>query len=226
MASTAAVSRRLLFASHGRRACSTACLVRQHPVDQSSGRQRQFSTSQAVTRGHHRESWRRLSGTGKVPAAPVSMSTGREFSARSSSTCPGAGTPLLTPAGPLSGQNIVPGASDSDSDDHTNEIDPPESDYFIPQIVHEGGVSVGRKKRVLVLCTGGTLTSEFWSCVGLRSRPLLIVHAVAVAPNPSGALEPVPGAFTDFMKSLLELASGRGEDGACRRSLCNSCFVS
>jgi len=121
-----------------------------------------------------------------VPAAPVSMSTGREFSARSSSTCPGAGTPLLTPAGPLSGQNIVPGASDSDSDDHTNEIDPPESDYFIPQIVHEGGVSVGRKKRVLVLCTGGTLT---------------------MAPNPSGALEPVPGAFTDFMKSLLELAS-------------------
>ncbi|EJK49643.1 hypothetical protein THAOC_31455 [Thalassiosira oceanica] len=59
-----------------------------------------------------------------------------------------------------------------------------------------------------------------------RSAGERLFHPADLAPNPSGALEPVPGAFTDFMKSLLELASGRGEDGACRRSLCNSCFVS
>ena len=167
-ASNAAVSRRLLFASHGRRACSTVCLVRQPPVDQSP-RQRRFSTSlsaaaAAVTRGHrHRRELRRVSisrsGVGEVPAAMVDeamrsiQSTWWGFATRSSSTCPSAGTPLLTPAGPLFGRdNIAPGDESADSD-YSDEV-------FIPQVnFREEGV--GGKKRVLVLCTGGTLTSEF-----------------------------------------------------------------
>ena len=154
MASTAAVSRRLLLASHWRRACSTACLALQHPVDQWS-EQRQFSTL-GKRRADRRLPTARTLSRG-LHSAPVGISTSRGFATKSSSTCA-----LLKPAGQLSGHDsIVPGASDSDSDDHTNKIDPPESDYFIPQIVHEGGV--GRRKRVLVLCTGGTLTSEFWS---------------------------------------------------------------
>ena len=111
--------------------------------EQGSDTRDKTSTARTLSRGLH--------------SAPVGISTSRGFATKSSSTCA-----LLKPAGQLSGHDsIVPGASDSDSDDHTNKIDPPESDYFIPQIVHEGGV--GRRKRVLVLCTGGTLTSEFWS---------------------------------------------------------------
>ena len=87
-----------------------------------------------MTRGHrHRRELRRVS--------------------ISRSTCPSAGTPLLTPAGPLFGRdNIAPGDESADSD-YSDEV-------FIPQVnFREEGV--GGKKRVLVLCTGGTLTSEF-----------------------------------------------------------------
>ena len=72
-------------------------------------------------------------------------------------------------------------------------VEPPESDFFfIPQVkLHDGDGS--KRKRVLVLCTGGTLT---------------------MAPNPdnSGALSPVPGALTDFMKSMLELTNEKMPD--------------
>ena len=81
------------------------------------------------------------------------QSTWWGFATRSSSTCPSAGAPLLTPAGQLFGRdNIAPGEVSADSD-YSDEV-------FIPQVnFREDGV--GGKKRVLVLCTGGTLTSEF-----------------------------------------------------------------
>ena len=80
----------------------------------------------------------------------------------------------------------------------TERVKPLESEYFfIPQNNNQSrntpndyvrGGDVGRRKRVLVLCTGGTLT---------------------MAPNSEkgGALSPVPGALTDFMKSMLELTN-------------------
>ena len=43
-----------------------------------------------------------------------------------------------------------------------------------------------RKKRVLILCTGGTLT--------MAKNPLL-----------DNALAPVPGALTDYLKTMTEL---------------------
>ena len=62
--------------------------------------------------------------------------------------------------------------------------------FSYPKIIIDDvrGGDVGRRKRVLVLCTGGTLT---------------------MAPNSEkgGALSPVPGALTDFMKSMLELTN-------------------
>jgi len=78
-------------------------------------------------------------------------------------------------------------------DNLTERVKPSESDYFfIPQVkLHDG--DGGQRKRVLVLCTGGTLT---------------------MAPNPDmgGALSPVPGALTDFMKSMLELTNPKMPD--------------
>lgn len=119
------------------------------------------------------------------------------------------GEPLLSPAGLLFdsyGMNLakhdVPRSEDEledcllpkDDDNLTEHVKPPESDFFfIPQVEvhgeayprHEDG---RRRKRVLVLCTGGTLT---------------------MVPDPSkgGALAPLPGAVTDFMKSMLELSN-------------------
>ena len=117
------------------------------------------------------------------------------------------GTPLLTPAGSLFDHETIMNpttfASDNDheceldvtllpKDDEnlTEHIEAPESDFFfIPQVkLHDGDGS--QRKRVLVLCTGGTLT---------------------MAPNPEqdGALSPVPGALTDFLKSMLELTNDK-----------------
>jgi len=85
--------------------------------------------------------------------------------------------------------NLLPRAGDN----LTEVVRPPESEYFfIPQVKLHDGDGSGRK-RVLVLCTGGTLT---------------------MAPNPEkgGALSPVPGALTDFMKSMLELTNDKMPD--------------
>jgi len=92
---------------------------------------------------------------------------------------------LQKPAGPL----YMNGRIDQDKPDHgehsTTLIKPGHSDFFIPEVpLHEND---GRKRnRVLVLCTGGTLT---------------------MAPDPSkgGALAPVEGAVTTYMKEMNEL---------------------
>ena len=92
------------------------------------------------------------------------------------------GKSLHTPAGPLhEGKSIIqkPGGGDG-----TTLIKPENSDFFIPQVAlsEDDG---RRKKRVLVLCTGGTLT---------------------MAPDPkTGALAPVEGAVTTYMKEMDEL---------------------
>lgn len=117
------------------------------------------------------------------------------------------GTPLLTPAGSLFDHETLMNPTTFASDnDHENELDllllpkddenltehiqAPESDFFfIPQVkLHDGDGS--QRKRVLVLCTGGTLT---------------------MAPNPEqgGALSPVQGALSDFLKSMLELTNDK-----------------
>lgn len=118
------------------------------------------------------------------------------------SVCPSEGEPLLKPAGLLFDYDNIAcqrSGNDDDLDVHllpkdsdklTERVKPPVSDFFfIPQVnAHEGD---GRqRKRVLVLCTGGTLT---------------------MAPNPDigGALSPVPGALTDFMRSMLELTNDK-----------------
>lgn len=61
------------------------------------------------------------------------------------------------------------------------------SEFFIPQVkLHKGDGS--ERKRVLVLCTGGTLT-------------------MAPHPDKDHALAPVPGALTDYLKSMVELTN-------------------
>lgn len=121
------------------------------------------------------------------------------------SVCPigSKGESLLKPAGLLFNyDNIITSGKDDDLDAHllpkdsdnlTEHVTPPASDYFfIPQ--HSLNAGDGRqRKRVLVLCTGGTLT---------------------MAPNPEkgGALSPVSGALTDFMKSMLELTNAKMPD--------------
>jgi hypothetical protein len=116
-------------------------------------------------------------------------------------SCPGeGGGALLKSAGllfesdniassrrPDDGVRLLP----KDGDNMTERVTPPESDFFfIPQANAHDGSDGRRRKRVLVLCTGGTLT---------------------MAPNPDmgGALSPVPGALTDFMKSMLELTNDK-----------------
>ncbi len=83
------------------------------------------------------------------------------------------GDPLQESAGPLWGPDIV-------GDD--------ESSSFIPEVplyLGEGGRSSSRK-RILILCTGGTLT-------------------MAPDPNQGGALAPVQGAISRYMKDMTEL---------------------
>ena len=124
------------------------------------------------------------------------------------SMCPSAGEPQLTPAGLLFhydsiiapdilddviGENEFDNLIPKDSDNMTELVSPPESDFFIPQVkLHDGDGM--KRKRVLVLCTGGTLT---------------------MAPNPEkgGSLSPVQGALTEFMKkSMLELHNEKMPD--------------
>jgi len=82
------------------------------------------------------------------------------------------GAPLQQPAGPLYGRT-------NDPDGLTPEL----SQDFIPQVaVHDR--EGRRKKRVLVLCTGGTLT---------------------MAPNEQGALAPVQGALVKYLEEMREL---------------------
>ena len=91
------------------------------------------------------------------------------------------GKSLHTPAGPLhDGKSIIHKAGGSDG---TTLIKPDNSDFFIPQVnlFEDDG---RRKKRVLVLCTGGTLT---------------------MAQDKNGALAPVEGAVTTYMKEMNEL---------------------
>jgi len=123
------------------------------------------------------------------------------------SKCPSAGEPQQTPAGLLFHyDSIIPPKIDDDvvgenefdhlipkDDDNITElVTPPESDFFIPQVkLHDGDGM--KRKRVLVLCTGGTLT-------------------MAPDPERGGALAPVQGALTDFMKSMLELSNDKMPD--------------
>ena len=125
------------------------------------------------------------------------------------SNCPSAGEPQQTPAGLLFHYDsiISPKMADDDvigeneydhlipkGDDNITElVTPPESDFFfIPQVkLHDGDGM--KRKRVLVLCTGGTLT-------------------MAPDPDKGGALSPVQGALTDFMKSMLELTNDKMPD--------------
>ena len=93
------------------------------------------------------------------------------------------GRPLQNPAGALLGSDIYDSGDEGDDDDHENP-----SLYnrkFIPEVPLFDGD--GRsKKRILVLCTGGTLT---------------------MAPDAShgGALAPVEGAISQYMSEMNEL---------------------
>jgi len=122
--------------------------------------------------------------------------------------CPSAGEPQQTPAGLLFHyDSIVPpnvlddviGGNEfdhlipKDDDNITELVAPPKSDFFIPQVkLHDGDGM--KRKRVLVLCTGGTLT-------------------MAPDPKKGGSLSPVQGALTEFMKkSMLELQNEKMPD--------------
>eukprot|EP00571_Detonula_confervacea_P013991 CAMPEP_0172305202 /NCGR_PEP_ID=MMETSP1058-20130122/6536_1 /TAXON_ID=83371 /ORGANISM="Detonula confervacea, Strain CCMP 353" /LENGTH=513 /DNA_ID=CAMNT_0013016729 /DNA_START=8 /DNA_END=1549 /DNA_ORIENTATION=+ len=139
---------------------------------------------------------------------PINFRMMASSTTQNKSVCPSSGTPLLTPAGQLFESDcIMSPIAFSDDDTNEDELDiclkdddnltehvkPLESDFFfIPQVkLHDGDGS--QRKRVLVLCTGGTLT---------------------MSPNPDkgGALSPVPGALTDFMKSMLELTNDKMPD--------------
>jgi hypothetical protein len=85
------------------------------------------------------------------------------------------GTPLQKPAGPLFG---VAG------DDNPLAVTPESSEYFIPQVPLHDMDGRQNKKRVLILCTGGTLT---------------------MAPNEQGALAPVQGALLKYLVEMREL---------------------
>jgi len=97
---------------------------------------------------------------------------------------------LQPPAGRLWADDIVPDGDPDDDDDDENNGNMSLLDYrgdrgFIPQVsLHPGD---GRsRKRVLVLCTGGTLT-------------------MAPDPDHGGALAPVQGALSRYMTEMSEL---------------------
>lgn len=86
------------------------------------------------------------------------------------------GKPLQEPAGPLWGPDIY-------EEDHADDFSRP----FIPEVsLYAGEGGRGERKRILVLCTGGTLT-------------------MAPDPKQGGALAPVEGAISRYMKDLSEL---------------------
>ncbi len=86
---------------------------------------------------------------------------------------------LLKPAGPLSDKNTI------SCTDGATVITPEPSQFFIPQVDPYKRERIQRK-RVLVLCTGGTLT-------------------MAPDPEKSGALAPVEGSVTSYMQEMKEL---------------------
>ena len=91
------------------------------------------------------------------------------------------GEPLQEPAGALLGPDIY--HSDDDDDDEDGIARP----TYIPEVsLYEGEGRV--KKRILVLCTGGTLT-------------------MAPDPKQGGALAPVEGAISKYMSKMEELNS-------------------
>ena len=82
------------------------------------------------------------------------------------------GSPLQKPAGSLSGSDVVDGASS-----------------YIPAVpLYNGEGGRGNRKRILILCTGGTLT-------------------MASDPKQGGALAPVQGAISKYMKDMTELGN-------------------
>jgi L-asparaginase len=82
------------------------------------------------------------------------------------------GNPLQKPAGSLRGSDIVDG-------DHP----------YIPEVtMYAGEGGRGERKRILILCTGGTLT-------------------MAPDPKQGGALAPVQGAISNYMKDMPELTN-------------------
>jgi L-asparaginase len=86
------------------------------------------------------------------------------------------GESLQAPAGPLwGGDDVLNDQGTADSDDRT----------FIPQVSLRQGDGRGQK-RVLMLCTGGTLT-------------------MAPDPNQGGALAPVEGALSKYLQEMNEL---------------------
>lgn len=87
------------------------------------------------------------------------------------------GKPLQTPAGPLFGSSIV--------DDDPDTIDPEKATHFIPQVALHASDG-RRRKRVLMLCTGGTLT-------------------MAPDPTKGGSLAPVQGALVKYLEDMREL---------------------
>lgn len=121
------------------------------------------------------------------------------------SKCPITGQSLQKPAGLLFKKDSINNLGrqqkaceleellPKDSDNLTEVVTPTmSSEFFIPQVkLHKGDGS--ERKRVLVLCTGGTLT---------------------MAPNPEKdhSLSPVPGALTDYLKSMVELTNDNMPD--------------
>jgi hypothetical protein len=96
------------------------------------------------------------------------------------------GEPLQKPAGALVGPDIYPNDDDNVENDDGKQFFSP-SHAYIPEVsLYEGEGRV--KKRILVLCTGGTLT-------------------MAPDPNQGGALAPVEGAISKYMKNMDELNS-------------------
>jgi hypothetical protein len=96
------------------------------------------------------------------------------------------GESLQEPAGPLYGKDVL-------EEEHVS---------FIPQVpLHEWDGR--RNKRVLMLCTGGTLT-------------------MARDPAQGGALAPVEGALSKFMKEMNELRAENMPDGENFRLIYNA----
>lgn len=101
--------------------------------------------------------------------------------------------PLLKAAGKLWKKSILyndsPVSSHDEGDGGTTTLIIPDGtdEPFIPQVKINDDDN-RRKKRVLVLCTGGTLT-------------------MAPDPHQNGALAPVEGAVTNYMRDMKELKS-------------------
>ena len=85
------------------------------------------------------------------------------------------GEPLQEPAGALWGPDVYEDGHEEDPDEQNNS--------FIPEVSLFSGDGRERK-RILILCTGGTLT---------------------MAPDSKGSLAPVEGAISEYMRQMNEL---------------------